>query len=331
MQVSYKKGLNLDNALVIDPLTKKHGFSDAIITHAHSDHVCLNPKTQFYVTPSTLDLLELNYPAPNTQWTSVPFRKKIQLNDFEVSFHNAGHILGSTQLLVQNSSSMAITSDFKLQNSLTEKGAEFLQAETLVIESTFGLPSFVFPDREQVYSEMKSWIQQQVQEKKFVVLTGYALGKAQELTAFCNEYLGIAPIVHEKVFENNKIYENHKVKLGNYFKLDHNLNDSSILIMPPSWVTADVLQALEFSLHRPVVSAKASGWPYPQFYDKVFSLSDHADFNQLMEYVKQCNPKQVFTIYGYASEFAWHIRSKLKIPARALQDTKSQSMLQEFD
>ncbi|MDO8428848.1 MAG: hypothetical protein Q7S92_06585 [Candidatus Diapherotrites archaeon] len=51
----------------------------------------------------------------------------------------------------------------------------------------------------------------------------------------------------------------------------------------------------------------------------------------MLEYVVQANPKQVFTIHGFASELAWHIRSKLKIPARALQDTKSQSMLQEFD
>ena len=331
MQITYQKGIKLENSLIVDPLVKKHGFSEAIITHAHSDHVCLNSSTRFFVTPSTLDLLNCNYPSSKTQWNSVSFKKKVQINDLEVSFHDAGHVLGSTQLLIQNSSSLAITSDFKSQNSLTEKGAEFLQADTLIIESTFGLPQFVFLDREQVYSEMKSWIQKQVNEKKFVVLTGYSVGKAQELTAFCNEYLGIAPLVHSSIFENNQIYKKHGVKLGSYYKLDHNLNDSSILIMPPSLVDVNVLQALEFSLHQQVVSAKASGWPYLQFFDKVFSLSDHADFNQLMEYVKQAQPKQVFTIYGYASEFAWHVRNKLKIPARPLQGTKVQSMLHEFD
>ena len=121
MQVSYKKGLNLANALVIDPLIKKHGFSDAIITHAHSDHVCLNSDTQFYCTPETLDLVKANYSAEKTKAKTAGLKKKIKVNDLDVSFHSAGHILGSSQVLIQNSSSFALTSDFKLQDSLTLK------------------------------------------------------------------------------------------------------------------------------------------------------------------------------------------------------------------
>jgi len=163
------------------------------------------------------------------------------------------------------------------------------------------------------------------------VLAGYAIGKAQELTAFVNEYLDIAPIVHEKIYENNKVYEKHNVKLGTYYKLDHNLNDSDILIMPPSLCNAPLLQAISFSVHKRVASAKATGWNYRSCFDSVFQLSDHADFNQLIEYIGLAEPKLVLTVHGFAREFANYVRRRFKIPARALQNEPQQSFLEDFD
>jgi Cft2 family RNA processing exonuclease len=330
MRIAFEKGLALNGSLIVDPMVKSHNYNHAIVTHAHSDHVCLNKGSAFYCTPETQALLHLNFDGKKSVVKTLPWGKKVKFQDLNVSLHNAGHILGSSQALIQNAERVLITSDFKLQSSLIEAGAEILQADTLIIESTFGLPQYQFPLREQVYSEMATWCKQALSENNFIVLAGYALGKSQELTAFCNEYLGVSPIVHEKIFNNNKVYEKFGTKLGTYYKLDHNLQDSNILIMPPNLLNQNVLEAIQVSVKKRVVAAKASGWPYRNFFDQTFTLSDHADFNDLLAYVKQAEPKQVFTIHGQTKELAWHIRKKLGIPARPLAADKGQALLQEF-
>ncbi len=302
----------------------------SVITHAHADHAYFKTDKPVLASEETLALIESNYkgikkPKP------VRFGEKVKWREFSLSLHNAGHILGSAQVLVQDSTSIAITSDFKLQDSLVLKGATPLDCETLVIESTFGLPEYQFPDRETTYEEFANWIKKQLSLNRFVVLAGYAIGKAQELTAFVNEYLGITPLVHEKIYRTNKVYEKYNSKLGSYYKLNHNLNDSDILIMPPSLCNAMLLQAIEFSVHKHVASAKASGWPYKGCFDRVFPLSDHADFNQLLEYIKLAEPKLVLTTHGFAKEFAYYVRRKLNIPARPLQSSTNQLFLEEFD
>jgi len=52
----------------------------------------------------------------------------------------------------------------------------------------------------------------------------------------------------------------------------------------------------------------------------VVALSDHSDFNELLQYVERCNPELVITD-RHRSEaariFAKEIEKRLKIPARA--------------
>lgn len=330
MRIYWHNGVvveNSSNAIAIDC----NGGNTSIITHAHADHASFKTRKQVLGSKETLALVEKNYKKPE-KTKALKFGENTRIGDFDISLHNAGHILGSAQVLIEDSESIAITSDFKLQNSLILKGAEPLSCDTLIIETTFGLAEYKFPEREMLYEEFASWIKKQLALNRFVVLAGYSIGKAQELTAFVNEYLGIAPIVHERIYENNRIYEKHNVKLGTYYKLDHNLNDSDVLIVPPSICNAHLLQAIGFSINKKVASAKATGWQYKSFFDRVFALSDHADFNQLIEYVKLAEPKLVLTMHGFAKEFASYVRRKLKIPARPLPREEAQQLfLEEFD
>ena len=312
--------------LAVDP-GRANGFENILITHAHSDHVCLNDKSNFYFSKQTHSLIESRYEKvskPNAK----EFRQKFKMPFGEVSLHNSGHILGSSQVLVEGDKTIAITSDFKLQDSLVQKGAEILPCDSLVIESTFGLPCYKFPERKEVYEEIAKWVSEK-SKKNFVVLAGYSLGKAQELTAITSRLAGITPLVHESIFKNNKVYEEFGVDLGSYIKLDHNLKDSNVLIMPPSLAKHELLNVLEHTLRRKVFSAFATGWQHRGNYSKTFPLSDHADFEQLLRYVKEANPKQVFTVHGHSKEFAGYVQRRLGIPAKPLEETE-QKMIQEF-
>ncbi len=329
MRILENKGYFLDASerLVIDPVNGNNASRTAIVTHAHSDHVSLK-QSAYILSKQTRQLVESRF-AKLKSYKEFDFKRKFSFDDLDISLHNSGHILGSSQVAVQADKNIVFTSDFKLQESLVTKPAEILKSDVLVVESTFGLPRYVFPEREKVYAEMQQWVKQNIAKKNFVVLAGYSLGKAQELTAFCNHYCNEIPLVHETIFENNKVYEQNGIKLGKYFKLDNNLKDANVLIMPPSALKEPVLQALSFSLKKKLASAIATGWQYNSFFDRAFPLSDHADFNQLLQYVKESNPKLVLTAHGFSKEFAHSVQRKLKIPARELADG-SQSALCEF-
>lgn len=325
MEVYSKKGLFV-SGIAIDPQGNCMA-EKALISHGHADHVSLNPKTEFFCSEETAAIIESRYSA-KAKLKPFAFGKKLALNGVNVSLHNSGHILGSAQFLIESDKTVAVTADFKMQDSLIQKGASPLHCDILVIESTFGLPCYSFPAREHVYQQIGSFVKEK-SKKGFVVLGGYSLGKAQELTKIVNEYAGIAPLVHESVAKNNKVYEACGVPLGKYIELNHNLNESSVLIMPPSLVNHHLLQVLEFSLHKKVFSAIATGWESRSGFDAVFQLSDHADFQQLLQYVKEAEPKLVLTMHGFEREFASYVQRRLGIAARPLAE-KGQKTMMEF-
>jgi len=325
MQIYRNRGLFV-GPVPIDPKASCHA-EKAIVTHGHSDHVSPNKLTKYICSPETLDLVEARG-KQTTNFSPLKFGKKLSLNEASISLHNSGHILGSAQVLVEGQKTIGVTSDFKLQDSLIQKGASPLKCDILVAECTFGLPSYQFPKREEVYQQIGSFVKEK-SKKGFVVLAGYALGKAQELTKVVNEYAGLAPLVHESIYKNNKVYEKHRVKLGNYLELDHNLSESPVLIMPPSLVNHNLLQVLEFSLHKKIFSGMATGWQFRNGLNTSFPLSDHADFQQLTEYVKQAEPKMVITMHGFEREFANYVQRRLGIAARPLGE-KGQKRILEY-
>lgn len=288
---------------------------NALITHAHSDHAKATKSNTYYLTRETA--LLMGAAEKNIKVKEMPFGAKFSLSGFDCCMRPSGHILGSAQIEVANGRQVVLTSDFKLQESILFKGAEILPSETLVIETTFGLPEFSFPKREDVYEDMIRWMHRAIGEGKFIVLGGYSTGKAQELTKIVNEFLGQVPIVHPKIFRQNKVYESEGVALGGYYELNHNLKDSNVLIYPPFLVNDDLLFALEHQLGKKVEAAIATGWNFRSKY-KIFPLSDHADYNSLLRYVKESNPKLVLTTHGFEQEFANAVKRKLGINARPL-------------
>ncbi|MDY6778473.1 MAG: MBL fold metallo-hydrolase RNA specificity domain-containing protein, partial [Candidatus Nanohaloarchaea archaeon] len=61
---------------------------------------------------------------------------------------------------------------------------------------------------------------------------------------------------------------------------------------------------------------------------RAFPLSDHCDFDDLIELVKQVDPDQVYTHHGFDEAFASHLRAEEGFQAQALQ--RNQSTLRDF-
>lgn len=329
MRLFLENGLNYCNGLhlAIDP-TGKNAAKNAVITHAHSDHFFASgAEKNYFLSKQTLALAGERLSSGKKN--ALGFKQELELEGVKIRLHSSGHILGAAQVEIEAEKKVVVTSDFKLQDSILFKGAEVLKSDVLVIESTFGQPYYSFPEREKLYGEISSWARKRIAEKKLVVFGGHAVGKAQELTRIASEYCGQLPIVHEKIFQYNKVYEEQGVKLGGYEKLNHNLKQASILIMPQTLLNQELLQAISLSSGKKVSAAIATGQPFwnPCF-EKCFPLSDHADFEQLLHYVQESEPKTVYTQHGFAREFARHLRRK-GFNALELKE-KGQKSIQEF-
>ncbi len=271
-----------------------------IISHAHKDH--LGRVKKAVATKETAKLAGLD-----------EYKDKFMDKDIEVRLVNAGHILGSSQIEILNGHHIVYTGDIRLRDSILMKGADVLDPEVLIIESTFGLPHFKFPDYEVIYSEIGRWVKSNLRIGRHVVIGSYALGKAQEITKLMNE-LGETPIVTRDIWENNNKYTELGVNLGNYLlagtdEANETARDPSVFIVPMKLAGWKAKRALELSYGRPSVSGVTTGWALVFTFkskgvDRAFPLSDHADFHDLVEYAKSSGAKKIYTVHGYKNELA---------------------------
>ncbi len=283
------------------------------VSHAHADHVAgVKSAKRLIASDATFDLLAArNYAKPDVH------KKRFRPDDITLRLANAGHILGSSQLYVENGSSFTYTGDFKLRDSLTQKGAEVVPADTLAIECTYGLPRFLFPDHFQVCEQVAGWVSKEMAQGRSVVLGGYSLGKAQEIIKILNDYLHLAPLVDSSVYKLCEIYDRHGVPLQvvpeNSEDGKKALQHSFVAVYPFRHVNRELASQLSFIHGRKVSCGLATGWSLigrTADADASFCLSDHADFNELVAYVERASPKRVICMHGYNAPFAKELKRR---------------------
>lgn len=287
------------------------------LTHAHTDHVC-NTFQKTFATKETIDLLDGRFQKNKFDFRELEFNKLVNIKeDLKVTTLNAGHILGSSMFLFKDDfSSLLYTGDFNNKTSLLLKGAKPVKADYLVIDSTFGRNEFSFKDRNIVYDDLYKKIKQDIFKNNFVILAGYTLGKNQEIISFLNKYLNIVPLVDRETYKYSKVYNKYKKELS-FVLLDHNIYASNVLVMPLSLVNRNLINSLSQQLRRKVSSYVLTGWNYSRGSNLV-NVSDHCDFESLIDFVDKVNPKKVFTIHGFTKEFAKQIELKLGLDAECV-------------
>src|SRR5499427_5905437 len=115
----------------------------ALITHAHSDHARAGHGAVL-ATPETLDLMRLRYGenfAGSRQ--AIGYGESLNLGGAKVTFHPAGHVLGSAQIAVEAGDLRVVASgDYKNVPDPTCAPFELVQCEVFITEATFALPDF---------------------------------------------------------------------------------------------------------------------------------------------------------------------------------------------
>ncbi|HEY0368424.1 MAG TPA: MBL fold metallo-hydrolase RNA specificity domain-containing protein, partial [Chthoniobacterales bacterium] len=306
IQVRYERGVYLpDNDIWLDPWEAK---SFAFVSHAHSDHIA--PHREIIMSERTARLMQARMPGERSEHI-LEFGCLTSLRGANVMLLPAGHIFGSAQFYIENDNgSLLYTGDFKLRPGKSAEAAEWREAETLIMETTFGLPRYKFPPSEQIVGEIVNFCREALEDKAVPVLLGYSLGKAQEILCALSD-AGLHPMLHGSVFRMTRIYEQFGQSFCQYERYAPDELEGKVLVCPPS---ANRSRMLEKIPKKRV--AMISGWAvdpnakYRYQCDAAFPLSDHADYTDLLRYVELVRPKRVLTLHGFAAEFARDLRDR---------------------
>jgi len=306
IEVRYERGVYLPKQdLWMDPWDAKRS---AFISHAHSDHIA--PHQEIIISEPTARLLRSRLPGHRIEHV-LPFGAERTVHGVDVTLLPAGHIFGSAQCFLSlGDETLLYTGDFKLRPGKSAEQAQWRHAETLIMETTFGLPRYRFPPTEQVIDQMISFCRKTIDAGNVAVLLGYSLGKAQEI--LCSlDGAGLTPMLHGSVYRMTRIYEQFGQSFCKYVRYNPNDVAGRVLICPPSANRSHMLERIP---HKRV--AMMSGWAidpnavYRYQVDAAFPLSDHADYDDLIRYVELVQPRRVLTLHGFAAAFARDLRAR---------------------
>jgi Cft2 family RNA processing exonuclease len=290
----------------------------AILSHAHADHA-VEGHGEVWATPETLALYRRRHPAWAGTGRQIPYGEAIEARDTRLTLISSGHILGAAQVLfVSARGSLLYTADFKRSASRTARPFDVARASTLLTETTFGLPVFRFPPREELESRLLAACREALSDGETPVILAYALGKAQEAAAILGE-AGIPTVLHGAAWKLLPEFAAAGIVLPGARAYETGApGPGEALITPPSTSRTTMVRGLK---KRRVIYL--SGWATRSASradldaDVLIPMSDHADFEGLLAHVRDVSPGAVFAHHGFAAEFA-RILSARQIPAAAL-------------
>ena len=301
-------GLLIENGktkIFLDP-SKVESNNFVFISHAHSDHVYRKPKNKTRIKTITSIETEAIAKARGYEITNTIHEEK------DLELIDSGHILGSKGLLAFNE--IFYTGDISIRKrAFLNPPQKIPQVDTLIIESTFGRPEYIFPDHNKIIHDANKIIADAYDKGHPVIIMGYPLGKAQLLTNFFEHWDPL--FAYDSIEIMNNVYREMGISLRNTTCFT-DAEKSQKLDTKYPWVMLAPLMNGNSKFLRYMkekyntITLGFSGWACNQGYkhmmgiDYALPMSDHCDYNELIQVVKKCNPKNIFTIHGFAHEFA---------------------------
>lgn len=308
IDVRYERGVCLPECdhLWLDPRGSR---PFAFVSHAHSDHTGHHQRT--ILTDATARFMRARMGSSGKVQHVLRYGEERDFGSFRATLLPAGHVLGSAQVLIErNGERLLYTGDFKLRPGLSSEAAQSVKADTLIMETTFGLPHYNFPPAAKTIGRILEFCRATLAEGSVPVLLGYSLGKAQEILAALSG-AELPVMLHGSIWQMTRLYEELGAVFPQYSRFEPEGVAGHVLICPPATAGSAMLEKI---IEKRV--AMITGWGldgnaiYRYGCDSVFPLSDHADYGELMEMVGLVNPRRVYTLHGHADEFALDLRRR---------------------
>ena len=289
----------------IDPV--RGAVDRAVITHGHADHARAGHGAVL-ATPETLAIMAVRYGEGFTASRQpLEIGETVEVGGVTVWLSPAGHVLGSAQVVVEwKGLRMVCTGDFKRRADPTCAAFEPVPCHVFISEATFGLPVFHHPDTEGEIARLLHSVRTFPDRSHLV--GAYALGKAQRVIRTIRNAGYNRPVyIHGALKKLCDLYEEFGVDLGPLEpatlekgeRADGERFAGEIIVGPPSAFTdkwgrrfADPVTAFASGWMRVRQRAKQRGVELPLI------ISDHADWHELTETVREVNPEELWVTHG---------------------------------
>lgn len=283
----------------------------ALITHGHADHARPGSRSYLCAAPC-LPVLRRRF-GDDPIVESLPYGQALTLGAVRVSFHPAGHVLGSAQIRIEGPEGVWVVSgDYKRDPDPTCAPFEPVPCETFITECTFGLPIYRWDPPGDVMTDIMGWWEENRQARRTSVLFCYTLGKAQRLLAELSRLTDRPVLAHGMMLGMIDTYREAGITMlpvGAATERPRGTSYAGELVLAPlsargtPWMRrlGELSDAFASGLMR------VRGVRRQRGYDRGFVISDHADWPALLQTVTDTGASRVLATHGYAEPFARHL------------------------
>jgi len=297
-----------------------------LYTHIHQDHInqihrALKSNSGIIVSEPTKDLLlalEGNHLLKRTNFKSLKWKKHYNYGNMKISLYPAKHILGSSQIILEDDMNIVYTGDF-------DESTDAVDSDILIIDATCGIFERDYNPID-IKEEFYYLVRRELKKEKPIYIYSRT-GKIQDIMVELRKKdIDVPFITTKKQIDIIKVYEKYGNKIGNYMQV-YEMEAWEIKNKKIPYISF-------YNLHTKRLSAERYFQIYANGVDAYFPLimskkdrfqiaiSNHADKNTIFNYIQESCPKYVITDayrspYG-AKKLATVIKRELKIEAISL-------------
>ena len=292
----------------------------AVISHGHADHARWG--NQHYLCQNDSKAILKHRLGKDISIESLGYNEPKNINGVQVSFFPAGHVIGSAQIKLEYKGFVVVFSgDYKTQPDFISTPFEPVKCHEFITESTFGLPIYKWKTEQELQQELQNWVLQNQQNNRTSVFLGYSLGKAQRILKLIEHVDDV--FVHSAIHNLNTAISNSGIDLpkstviASDFKKEN--VQGKIVILPPALLGSKLIKKIPNA-----ATAICSGWMHIRGnrrwkgVDAGFAVSDHADWEGLLQAVKATEAEKVYVTHGSQAVFSKYL-NEIGIEAHELK------------
>ena len=277
---------------------------------SHANIPSLPEHDRIIATPETLKLLERK--GSKSIALSCPYNRPFTLGNACIELIPSGYSLGSSQIVAEiNNRRIVYTGDLKIRSSLTSNFIEIRRCDVLIMKCRYGLPEFYFPPHEELSNQIYEFSKESLYFNYTPVIFIDIFGKAQDLIAYIgNKNLNLS--IHKSIYKYVQLYRELGVEFKNAEKYKAKDSRKKVLVFPLHKRTLKQIEQINKKRTCVVTGLAKGNEKVVQSTFKVdtaFAMSNHAGYDELVQYVEIVKPKEIFLIEGHSVEFANKLNS----------------------
>jgi putative mRNA 3-end processing factor len=288
----------------------------ALVTHPHGDHA--RPGSARYLCAAPAVPFLRRRLGPDVAIEGLDYGAPRRFGATTVSFHPAGHILGSAQIRLEAAGAVWVVSgDYKRAPDPTCAPFEVVPCDVFVTEATFALPIYRWEETASVVGEILAWWDANRAAGVASVLFCYAMGKAQRLLAELGRLTERRFLTHGAVEALVGLYRESGIVLPETASVVESSPRrrtsfaGELILAPPSAGGTPWMK--RFGLHETAFASgfmRVRGARRRRSYDRGFVLSDHADWPALLRTIDETGARRVCVTHGHTEELARFLRER---------------------